>query len=106
MMHNINIFCNSDYVGFIQIDLESNIAELNYDNNWKEIGFELSPHLKFNTDINSNSIKKFVSNLFRKMGGKRLMNYQIEKSSGFDLIPPGTELECRVEKMVFKATLN
>jgi hypothetical protein len=38
------------------------------------------------------------------MGGKRLMSYQIEKSSGFDLIPAGTELECRVEKMVFKAT--
>ena len=41
MMHNINIFCNNDYVGFIQIDLESNNAKLNYDDNWKEIGFEL-----------------------------------------------------------------
>ena len=29
MTHNINIFCNRDYVGFIEIDLESNNAKLN-----------------------------------------------------------------------------
>ena len=34
MMHNINIFCNNDYVGFIQIDLKSNNAKLKYDDNW------------------------------------------------------------------------
>ncbi|MDD2888552.1 MAG: HipA domain-containing protein [Aliarcobacter sp.] len=88
MMHNINIFCNSDYVGFIQIDLESNIAELNYDNNWKEIGFELSPHLKFNTDINSNSIKKFVSNLLPEGKGLEFVSefFHISKANQFSLI--------------------
>ena len=58
MKHTINIFCNNDYVGFIEIDLNSNNAKLNYDDNWKEIGFELSPHLKFNKEIDSNCKKR------------------------------------------------
>ena len=88
MMHNINIFCNSDYVGFIQIDLKSNNAKLNYDDNWKEIGFELSPYLKFNTDINSNSIKKFISNLLPEGKGLEFVSefFHISKANQFSLI--------------------
>ncbi|MFA6742231.1 MAG: HipA N-terminal domain-containing protein, partial [Arcobacteraceae bacterium] len=88
MMHNINIFCNNDYVGFIQIDLESNNAKLNYDDNWKEIGFELSPYLKFNTDINSNSIKKFISNLLPEGKGLEFVSefFHISKTNQFSLI--------------------
>lgn len=63
MTHNINILCNSDYVGFLEIDLESNSAKLNSDDNWKEEGFELSSHLKFDRDINLTSVKKFILNL-------------------------------------------
>lgn len=87
-MHNINIFCNNDYVGFIQIDLKSNNAKLNYDDNWKQIGFELSPYLKFNTDINSNSIKKFISNLLPEGKGLEFVSefFHISKANQFSLI--------------------
>ena len=88
MIHNINIFCNSDYIGFIEVDLESNNAKLHYDNNWKEIGFELSPYLKFDTDINSNSIKKFISNLLPEGKGLEFVSefFHISKANQFSLI--------------------
>ncbi len=37
MKHNINIFCNNERVGIIEIDLNSNNVELIYDENWKNI---------------------------------------------------------------------
>lgn len=88
MKHNINIFCNNDYVGFIEIDLASNNAKLNYDDNWKKIGFELSPHLKFNKEIDSNSIKKFISNLLPEGRGLEFVSeiLQISKANKFALI--------------------
>ena len=88
MTHNINIFCNSDYVGFIEINLDSNSAKLNYDDNWKEIGFELSPHLKFNSDINLTSVKKFISNLLPEGKGLEFISsfFQISKANQFALI--------------------
>ena len=88
MTHNINIFCNSDYVGFLEIDLESNNAKLNYDDNWKEQGFELSPHLKFNSDINLTSVKKFISNLLPEGRGLEFISsfFQISKANQFALI--------------------
>ena len=94
MTHNINIFCNSDYVGFLEIDLESNNAKLNYDDNWKEQGFELSPHLKFNSDINLTSVKKFISNLLPEGRGLEFISsfFQISKANQFALIEAiGTE---------------
>ena len=52
MKHNINIYCNNTKVGIIEINLDTSNAELIYDKNWKNIGFELSPHLKFDKEIN------------------------------------------------------
>ena len=88
MTHNINIFCNSDYVGFIEIDLESNNAKLNYDDNWKQVGFELSPHLKFNRDIDITRVKKFISNLLPEGKGLEFISsfFQISKANQFALI--------------------
>ena len=94
MTHNINIFCNSDYVGFIEIDLESNNAKLNYDDNWKQVGFELSPHLKFNRDIDITRVKKFISNLLPEGKGLEFISsfFQISKANQFALIEAiGTE---------------
>jgi serine/threonine-protein kinase HipA len=88
MTHNINIFCNSDYVGFLEIDLESNSAKLNYDDNWKQIGFELSPHLKFDKNINISRVKKFISNLLPEGKGLEFISsfFQISKANQFALI--------------------
>jgi serine/threonine-protein kinase HipA len=54
-------------VGIIEIDLNSNNAKLNYDDNWKNIGFELSPHLKFDKEIDSNSIKNLYLIFYQKV---------------------------------------
>jgi serine/threonine-protein kinase HipA len=88
MKHNINIFCNNERVGIIEIDLNSNNVELIYDENWKNIGFELSPHLKFNESIDSNSIKKFVNNLLPEGNGLDAISIilQISKANKFGLL--------------------
>ena len=88
MKHNINIFCNNERVGIIEIDLNSNDVELIYDENWKNIGFELSPHLKFNESIDSNSIKKFVNNLLPEGNGLDAISIilQISKANKFGLL--------------------
>ena len=88
MKHNINIFCNNERVGIIEIDLNSNNVELIYDENWKNIGFELSPHIKFNESIDSNSIKKFVNNLLPEGNGLDAISIilQISKANKFGLL--------------------
>ena len=88
MKHNINIFCNNERVGILEIDLNSNDVELIYDENWKNIGFELSPHLKFNESIDSNSIKKFVNNLLPEGNGLDAISIilQISKANKFGLL--------------------
>jgi serine/threonine-protein kinase HipA len=88
MKHNINIFCNNERVGIIEIDLNSNNVELIYDENWKNIGFELSPHLKFDKSIDSNSIKKFVNNLLPEGNGLDTISIilQISKANKFGLL--------------------
>ena len=88
MKHNINIFCNNERVGIIEIDLNSNNVELIYDENWKNIGFELSPHLKFDKSIDSNSIKKFVNNLLPEGNGLDAISIilQISKANKFGLL--------------------
>ncbi|WP_066152717.1 HipA domain-containing protein [Aliarcobacter cryaerophilus] len=88
MKHNINIFCNNEKVGIIEIDLNSNNVELIYDENWKNIGFELSPHLKFDKSIDSNSIKKFVNNLLPEGNGLDAISIilQISKANKFGLL--------------------
>ena len=88
MKHNINIFCNNERVGILEIDLNSNDVELIYDENWKNIGFELSPHLKFDKSIDSNSIKKFVNNLLPEGNGLDAISIilQISKANKFGLL--------------------
>ena len=88
MKHNINIFCNNERVGIIEIDLNSNNVELIYDENWKNIGFELSPHLKFDKSIDSNGIKKFVNNLLPEGNGLDAISIilQISKANKFGLL--------------------
>ena len=88
MKHNINIYCNNTKVGIIEINLDTSNAELIYDKNWENIGFELSPHLKFDKEINSDSIKKFVNNLLPEGNGLDAISIilQISKANKFGLL--------------------
>ena len=88
MHHNISIFSNKERVGIIKIDLNTGDAELIYDESWIKIGFELSPHLKFGEQINSNSIKNFINNLLPEGKGLDFVSgiLQISKANKFALI--------------------
>lgn len=88
MIHTINIFCSKDFVGYLNVNLEKNDAILTYDSEWKERGFELSPHLKFNEEISSDSIKKFISNLLPEGEGLEFISsfFQISKANKFALV--------------------
>ncbi len=88
MHHNINIFSNKEKVGIIKINLNTGDAELIYDESWIKIGFELSPHLKFGEQINSNSIKNFINNLLPEGKGLDFVSgiLQISKANKFALI--------------------
>ena len=88
MNHNINIFCNHEKVGIIEINLDTSDAQLVYDESWIKTGFELSPHLKFSEQINSSSIKNFVNNLLPEGKGLDFVSgiLQISKANKFALI--------------------
>ena len=88
MNHNINIFSNNERVGIIKINLNTNDAELIYNESWVKTGFELSPHLKFSEQINSSSIKNFINNLLPEGKGLDFISgiLQISKANKFALI--------------------
>ncbi len=88
MKHTINIFCNADEVGLLEIDLDKDDVKLIYNQNWIKTGFELSPHLKFNEEIKEESIKKFINNLLPEGKGLDFVSefLQISKANKFALI--------------------
>ena len=79
------IVFNEELIG--ELIFENNKFKLNYFDNWKKNGFELSPHLPFN-DANSENIKNFLKNLLPE--GENLDDIsiflQISKYNTFGLI--------------------
>lgn len=88
MKHTINIFCNNTFVGYLDVNLEENESKLIYDRQWIKNGFELSPHIKFNNQNNSNIVKRFTSNLLPEGEGLEFISrfFQISKANKFALI--------------------
>ncbi|MEO1923365.1 MAG: HipA N-terminal domain-containing protein, partial [Nautiliaceae bacterium] len=76
---------NEDVIG--ELFFENNQFKLNYYDKWKKEGFELSPHLKFETSASEN-IKNFLKNLLPE--GENLDDIsiflQISKYNTFGLI--------------------
>ena len=62
-MYLLNVYHDEMHVGVLGYDAFENRYTFKYEERWKEYGFELSPHLKFDDDINSNSIRNFIENL-------------------------------------------
>lgn len=88
MNHRLNIFCNENLVGHLEIELQNNTAKLIYDEEWVKNGFELSPHLKFDKEISSQSIKRFIANLLPEGEGLEFVSrfFKISKANQFGLI--------------------
>ena len=61
-MNRLKVFISNSLVGYLYVDKEE-IYHFDYTKEWLESGFEISPHIKFNQDNSSNSIKIFFQNI-------------------------------------------
>ena len=62
-MYYLNVYHEHAPVGILGYDELEGRYTFSYEKNWQEDGFELSPYLKFNSDISSKSIRNFIENL-------------------------------------------
>lgn len=62
-MYFLNVYHEQTPVGTLGYNALEDSYTFSYEENWQDIGFELSPHLKFKSEISSNSIRNFVENL-------------------------------------------
>lgn len=88
MNHQINVFCGLKHVGIILVNFKTDQAEFQYDESWIHEGFPLSPHLDWNKNISSISIKNFIENLLPEGDGLDYVSrfVQISKRNKFALI--------------------
>jgi len=61
-MHSLKVTIQGQIVGKLTIDKDENY-HFEYDKNWIEKGFAISPHLAFNSTYSSSTIKRFLENL-------------------------------------------
>jgi len=61
-MNSLKISIQSQIVGQLSIDKDENYY-FEYDKSWIEKGFAISPHLAFNSQYTSSTIKRFLENL-------------------------------------------
>lgn len=87
-MSKLNIFFKNQRVGTITFNIKDEIFSFQYTSNWEKSGFELSPKMKFNNSIPSNTIKRFLENLLPEGNAKEILsiNFQISKNNIFGLI--------------------
>ena len=87
-MNKLNIYFSNELVGFVSYDINNDDFIFEYEELWIKKGFELTPHIKFNNDITSNTIKRFIENLLPEGTGREIlsMNYHISKNNIFGLI--------------------
>ncbi len=87
-MNKLNIYFSNELVGFVSYDINNDDFIFEYEELWIKKGFELTPHIKFNNDITSNTIKRFIENLLPEGTGREILsiNYHISKNNIFGLI--------------------
>lgn len=62
-MKRLEVNLNEFHVGTLSVDLKEDQYTFAYTDEWKESGFNISPHLRFDSDISSGTIKRFLENL-------------------------------------------
>ena len=87
-MNKLNIYVSNELVGVVSYDINNDDFIFEYEELWRKKGCELTPHIKFNNDITSNTIKRFIENLLPEGTGREIlsMNYHISKNNIFGLI--------------------
>ena len=87
-MDSINIYYKDIFVGILDYSGVEDTFDFIYNENWKQIGFELSPSIKFNDNFNSTTIKNFIDNLLPEGNHLETLSqyYQISKNNKYALI--------------------
>ena len=87
-MNELQVKLNELIIGTISIKGKDEIYKFEYTDEWKQTGYEVSPHLAFNKTIPSGIIKRFLENLLPE--GKGLDDLtsftHISKNNVFGLI--------------------
>ncbi len=63
MANKLNVFYKDRKVGIIQVESKTETFAFAYTHEWKQNGFEISPHIPFEKPAKSSSIKAFLDNL-------------------------------------------
>lgn len=62
-MNRLEVNLNKIHVGTLSIDAKEDFYGFVYSDTWKSLGYPISPHLPFDAEISSGSIKRFLENL-------------------------------------------
>ena len=86
-MNLLYIHYNKSLVGTISYEAFNKIYSLEYDEEWKKDGFEISPSLSFNNP-NSDAVGKFIENLLPEGSGLEELSvyFHISKSEKFSIL--------------------
>ncbi|BAF72556.1 HipA domain-containing protein [Sulfurovum sp. NBC37-1] len=87
-MNKLPVHLNNSAIGTLSIEGKDERYQFEYTDEWKALGYEISPHLTFNEPISSGVIKRFLENLLPE--GKGLDDLtsftHISKNNIFGLI--------------------
>ncbi len=87
-MNALQVKLNDLHIGVVSIEGKDEVYRFEYTDEWKESGYEISPHLTFDKTISSGVIKRFLENLLPE--GKGLDDLtsftHISKNNIFGLI--------------------
>jgi len=86
-MNSLKVSIQNQVVGKLSIDRDENYY-FEYDNDWIDNGFVISPHLPFNGSYSSSTIKRFLENLIPEGEGLDDIAYftRISKNNTFAII--------------------
>ncbi|MBD3791576.1 MAG: HipA domain-containing protein [Campylobacterales bacterium] len=62
-MNTLEVHLSSKHVGTLSIDAREDLYRFEYSDAWKSTGYPISPHLPFDGEISSGSIRRFLENL-------------------------------------------
>ncbi|MAC83943.1 MAG: phosphatidylinositol kinase [Arcobacter sp.] len=87
-MTKLKIYCDKNEVGFLGFNAKDEEFSFEYTDYWKKNGFELSPFMKFGTNIPSKVIRNFIENLLPEGQGREVLSsfHHISKSNIFAFI--------------------
>ncbi len=87
-MNTLEVKLNDLHIGILGIEGKDELYQFEYTSEWKQTGYEISPHLNCDNNITSGAIKRFLENLLPEGKGlDDLISFtHISKNNIFGLI--------------------